>query len=615
MARAAECSRREGGKTQFDKFVGLDPFEVLSLDVGEWGKGGAVEELAGGAVAEGQPVERPRGLVAGSGAETAAGDGGHGDGVGVAGVKDTDTGDVGGCPTSGPSWRPPRRIQDQAHQQARQQRRHRDRDDPSKVDPRHQPQVDAPPVAVGQSDADRRSGYTLCLRLLAVRYGRGEAYRRHRQSQPRRHQDRHGAAQLHAEPARRRHQRQPVPQVAHEMVPHPRRHRHLLLNLPTPPDKIRRRKRGDRIRDVVGPVHERRRCRREDLQRAVHVLGAVIVPRRPRVHVLNIPAQDGLPLLRLDDVLFEPVAQHALDAPPYHRPAGPGSDRARRDAFDWRCARTFEALGVIVARGLDGLQETLRRAEALEFFLRQVAAVVVFYVEAAAARGRWAGERAREEERAAPGIVPFQLPVFVHDAAPEVREEEEDLQECNARCDRDHRDGDLHPAQLDVKLDPLPDNEHGQPPDRNEGVDRNGEESAMHGVSARKNEMLRDQEHNRPQRPRNPRRDPPRRKDLRNAMPAPVDIPDSDRGRPRPDEAADDGMRCADGQAAARRDGQEDGGPDDGAHHGEHEDGGLGVVQVRVDDALADGLGDARAHADGPGQLHAGGDQERLFEG
>jgi hypothetical protein len=52
---------------------------MLTFDVRERGKGGAVEELTGTAVAVRQPVERAGGLVTILAAETAASDGGHDD--------------------------------------------------------------------------------------------------------------------------------------------------------------------------------------------------------------------------------------------------------------------------------------------------------------------------------------------------------------------------------------------------------------------------------------------------------------------------------------------------------------------------------------------------------
>ena len=77
MARATDCPCRKGRQAQLDKVVSSSPLEMLTLDVSERGKRGAVEELTGTAVAIRQPVERAGGPVTSLAAETVASDGRH----------------------------------------------------------------------------------------------------------------------------------------------------------------------------------------------------------------------------------------------------------------------------------------------------------------------------------------------------------------------------------------------------------------------------------------------------------------------------------------------------------------------------------------------------------
>lgn len=99
---------------------------------------------------------------------------------------------------------PLRRIDDYPHRATRNDARDRQRDDPTEIDPSNHPPIDRLHIPRAQPHSDRRARDTL---------GRTD-----RQRQPRRHHDRQRTPQLHREPARRRMQRQPVPEVAHDVV-------------------------------------------------------------------------------------------------------------------------------------------------------------------------------------------------------------------------------------------------------------------------------------------------------------------------------------------------------------------------------------------------------------
>lgn len=58
---------------------------------------------------------------------------------------------------------PPWRIQNDGHDATRDRPGDGDSDDPPKVDPPHQPDIDGPPVAVRQADTNRRAGDALSL--------------------------------------------------------------------------------------------------------------------------------------------------------------------------------------------------------------------------------------------------------------------------------------------------------------------------------------------------------------------------------------------------------------------------------------------------------------------
>jgi hypothetical protein len=137
----------------------------------------------------------------------------------------------------------------------------------------------------------------------------------------------------------------------------------------------------------------------------------------------------------------------------------------------------------------------------------------------------------------------------------------------------------------------------------------------LDGIARREDEVLRDEEQDGADDGGDPRGDGPRAEDLGDAGPAPADIGPADGGDAGADEAADDGVCGADGQAVAGGDGEEGRGRDDGTHHGEQENGRVVVVQVRVDDLGADGLGDARADGRGAGELHDARDGDGLLHG
>ncbi len=78
-------------------------------------------------------------------------------------------------------------------------------------------------------------------------------------------------------------------------------------------------------------MRERGRGSGEDRQGRVEVLGTVLIVRRARVHGLEIPLEDGGPLLHADDVLLDAAWQKPVDLPEDYAAAVPRSRRTRRD--------------------------------------------------------------------------------------------------------------------------------------------------------------------------------------------------------------------------------------------------------------------------------------------
>lgn len=77
---------------------------------------------------------------------------------------------------------PRRRVEYTSHEQPRDERRSRQRDEPAKVDEGDEARVDAAPVAVCEADADRRAGDALCCLVPLAPAQRMMAQARGRQS-------------------------------------------------------------------------------------------------------------------------------------------------------------------------------------------------------------------------------------------------------------------------------------------------------------------------------------------------------------------------------------------------------------------------------------------------
>lgn len=203
------------------------------------------------------------------------------------------------------------------------------------------------------------------------------------------------------------------------------------------PHVVRSGKRCNGVGDVVCSV--RKRCRRcgEDLEGRVHVFCAVVEALSARVHVFQVPFQNGIAFLHAYDVLFYPAEEEAVNVPANDCETVPRSNGAWGDELvrgrargigAWRGSlsgwREDEDVVVLVetrclvVRGLDRAKKAFGGADICEFFLRQVAAVVVFDLRLHETEWCWWWGFAVKEKRAEKGVIPFQGPVFAHDAYP-----------------------------------------------------------------------------------------------------------------------------------------------------------------------------------------------------
>ena len=210
-------------------------------------------------------------------------------------------------PSNGDNTTPHRRIDDDPHQAPSNDAGNRQRDDPPSIDPQHHAPIDRTPRPGAEAHPRSRTSNTL--------------RRRDRERQPRRQDDRNGRAKLHTKSPSRRVQRQPVPQIPHDIVPigpepdhdrgtavdeDPDRDGRFAREFARVPDEEYCGKRDDGVRDVVGIVREGGHGCGEDLQEDVEVLGLVVEVGGLSVHSFDVACEEVLLTIELlvDDVMI-----------------------------------------------------------------------------------------------------------------------------------------------------------------------------------------------------------------------------------------------------------------------------------------------------------------------
>lgn len=148
----------------------------------------------------------------------------------------------------------------------------------------------------------------------------------------------------------------------------------------------------------------------------------------------------------------------------------------------------------------------------------------------------------------------------------------------------------------------------------NKAKERNAPESTVYRTAPHQDNTLGKKEDDCAQHARDARRNNPRQKHLRSALPPPVDLVDAHRGGGGPNKTAYNTVCRGNRHAVSGRDGEEDGRRHDGAHHGQEQHLRRVGKETGVDDAGADGVGDAAAHGDAAGELADRGNGHGLLQ-
>lgn len=386
-----------------------------------------------------------------------------------------------------------RSIDDECHDQPRDDRGGRKCDEPSAVRPRHHAPVDGLVVTSAETDADGRTDDTLGSR--------------HRERETSSHDNGQRGAKFHAETTTRRVQRDAVAQVADEVVTvgpeadgyrrttedkDPDGHFGVFGGGVGAPDLVDGGQRAHGVRDVVGAVGEGGGRGGHDLQEGVEVLNLEIVALDDGVLLVEVLANEqalqelGLVgatggLLR-DDVDHYAAEESPLEGLPELERLIPltldGNDGLHggnsgcggRDlgilAIDGAGLLIGDTVGVAagtVARALQVVASCLGRLSAGCERLLGSMPVIVIYNKNPPFRDRtssWTSEK----ERALEDVVLLQLPVLSDKLDVEEGQEEDAREESDATSNaEDGADGRCGSPVIEVeRCSTLPDNEHGQ---------------------------------------------------------------------------------------------------------------------------------------------------------
>lgn len=348
-------------------------------------------------------------------------------------------------------------------------------------------------------------------------------------------------SQFHRETAGRRHQRNSVTQVSHDVVAispetdddagttkaeNPDGDFRLLTRNKTGvPDLVDGGIGTDGIGNIVCSVNKRGGSGSHDLEEGVEVLGLVVKVCSTSVDLLNITSNNRLFGLRADNVLVDTVENGKLDSPPHESTSVPfgiglGADHGlvssggrvnllRGGVDDLLLVLSFDITIV-------GISSVLGAA-GIELLTSQVTLVEVAD-GALEVGGRGRDRTTAEEERALDQVVSLDLPILLDDDAVEPRDEEDGHEETPSGTSSDDDTGDLGLGEVDLVAATLPDEKHDDEGSSEPEVEGN-EDETLHGwVSSEEDAILGGEEENRGKDTREHRSNDPSQEDLNHTL-------------------------------------------------------------------------------------------------
>ena len=264
----------------------------------------------------------------------------------------------------------------------------------------------------------------------------------------------------------------------------------------------------DSVGDIVGTVDERSSASSHNLEESVQELGLVVVVAGAGVDLIDIARDDGLGLLRGNNVDIDTTEESKLDGPEDELGVedgdiGLGANQRLPGGLLVGEGVSVGAGGVSeLSLGLGGGVASLSVGSALgvgtgtlglELLGGKVTLVEV--LDGALVVGRGGRDlAAAEEERAHEDVVPLELPVLLDDQAVDPGDEESGNEQTESSTSGNDDTGELSLGEVDLVVTTLPDEQHSNQGAGEPGEDGESNETLHDGVGSEENGIFRDGE-------------------------------------------------------------------------------------------------------------------------
>lgn len=391
------------------------------------------------------------------------------------------------------------------------------------------------------------------------------------------------------------------------------------------PDLVDGSIRTDGVGDIVGTVSERGGTSGHDLHKGVQVFGAVVVVRDVGVDLVEVAGQDALLLLHVDDVLVNTLEEDKLEVPEDHGARVPRT--LRLGTNDAALLLDLDGLGdglggilrdllALVAGLLLGTHKLVAALTAGTSKILKLLAGKVTLIEildtSLGTLGLSRGVGALEQERAHGDVPPAELPVVDDDDTVEPGQEEDGDDQSPGGTDTNDQASSLAISEGNGDGTTLPHDKHGKKGGSDTEVDGSEEETLPDGLASKHDSILGDEEDDGTKGTSQTGRDDPSEEDRHDTRAdalvelGPVNTIGANQSDTHANNTAHDGVSSRDGKTNASTEGEVDGRGDNGAHHAKHEEGGIILELVNVDDLCSDGISDSGTDTDGSCEFEDG---------